>query len=154
MKNKLGLILISMILVSSMAFANGSKEEEKYPSKPITLIVPFGAGGGTDTGARILMTYVEDELGVPVTIINKTGGTGWVGWSELLKSDPDGYTLAHINTPTLMTGYLNPQLKRSNTIHDFELIANHVLDYGAIAIRIDEKKFSNLDELISFAKNK
>ncbi|MDI3533976.1 MAG: putative tricarboxylic transport rane protein [Thermosediminibacterales bacterium] len=132
-----------------------SKEESKveFPTKPITVIVSYAAGGGTDTGARILMPYVEKELGVEMVIANKPGGGGWVGWTELLNAKPDGYTIGYINSPNIFSGYLNPAYKRDATIEDFALIANHVVDYGAIAVRADDKRFETIDDLIEYAKN-
>ncbi|MDK2822830.1 MAG: hypothetical protein PWQ67_646 [Clostridia bacterium] len=127
-------------------------KKEEYPKKGITVIVSYSAGGGTDTGARILLPHVEKELGVPLTVVNKPGGGGWVGWNELLNAEADGYTIGYINTPNLMTGYLNPAMKRDKTIDDFTLIGNHVLDYGAIAVKADDDRFQTIDDLIEYAK--
>ena len=146
-----------MVLAAVAAVLSGvSHYEEKtaegaYPNKPITLLVSYGAGGVTDLGARILRPYVEKELGVPVRIINVNGEAGWAGWKQLLSSPADGYTLAYINTPSLITGYLNPQNKRTETMDDFVLIANQVVDYGAIAVRPQETRFHSIDELIDYA---
>jgi tripartite-type tricarboxylate transporter receptor subunit TctC len=126
--------------------------KEKYPNKPINLIIAYAAGGGTDVGARILMPYVEKELGVPINIINRPGGGGWIGWSELASAKPDGYTIGYINTPNFMTGYLDPKQKREHNLESFAPIANHITDPGAIAIRVDEKRFTNIKELIEYAK--
>lgn len=138
-------------LAAEKASASG---DEKYPKGPISVIVAWAAGGGTDIGARMLMPFVEKELGVPVVVINKPGAGGWVGWSELLSSKTDGYTIAYINTPGLMAGYLNPATKNPNSIDSFDLIANHVLDFCAIAIRHDEKRFKDIKELMDYAKTK
>ncbi|GAB7387021.1 tripartite tricarboxylate transporter substrate binding protein [Bacillaceae bacterium] len=129
-----------------------SGEGSDYPNKPITLIVAYAAGGGTDVGARILVPYLEKELGVPVNVVNKPGGGGWIGWNELANAEPDGYTIGYINTPNFMTGYLDPQYKREHNLESFIPIANHVTDPGVIAIRNDEKRFSNIQELIEYAK--
>ena len=64
-----------------------------YPERPITLIVPWGAGGGTDATARILASMMEERLGVPVSVVNRTGGSGVVGHSAIATATPDGYTL-------------------------------------------------------------
>src|SRR2546425_6889155 len=53
-----------------------------YPERPVTLIVPWGAGGGTDATARIIGSLLEKELGQPVNVVNRTGGSGVVGRSE------------------------------------------------------------------------
>ncbi|WP_077214899.1 tripartite tricarboxylate transporter substrate binding protein [Bacillus dakarensis] len=156
-----GFIMLALILV--LAVGCGSEEtsnestdsaakSETYPNKPINLIIAYSAGGNTDIAARILVPYVEEELGVPINVINKPGGGGWTGWTELLNAEKDGYTIGYINTPNLMTGYLNPEFNRDNSLNDFEPIANHVMDYGIIAVKADDERFNNIDELIEYAK--
>src|SRR3712207_3296901 len=66
---------------------------QNYPSRPITLIVPWGAGGGTDATARIIGTLLEKELGQPVNVVNRTGGSGVVGHQAIASAPPDGYTI-------------------------------------------------------------
>jgi tripartite-type tricarboxylate transporter receptor subunit TctC len=66
---------------------------QNYPSRPITLIVPWGAGGGTDATARILGSLMEKELGQPVNVVNRTGGSGVVGHAAIAAAPPDGYTI-------------------------------------------------------------
>jgi tripartite-type tricarboxylate transporter receptor subunit TctC len=67
-----------------------------YPERPITLIVPWGAGGGTDATARIIGSLLEKELGQPVNVINRIGGSGVVGHQAIASSAPDGYTIGLI----------------------------------------------------------
>lgn len=151
-----GMLTRVSMIVATAAFglgaANGALADEKYPGKPITAIISFGAGGNTDVGARILFPLVEKELGAPLAIINKPGGGGWVGWTSLVNAPNDGYTIGYINTPNLITGYMDPQYKRGKSLDDFVGIANHVTDYGVIAINKDEKRFGNIKELVEFAK--
>jgi len=68
-------------------------ETPKYPERPITVIVPFGVGSGIDLVARTLEKAAPKYLGQPLVIINKPGGTGTIGWNELVGANPDGYTL-------------------------------------------------------------
>lgn len=65
----------------------------QYPDRPLTIIVPWGAGGGTDATARIIGSVLEKELGQPVNVVNRTGGSGVVGHSAIAEAEPDGYTL-------------------------------------------------------------
>jgi tripartite-type tricarboxylate transporter receptor subunit TctC len=67
-----------------------------YPDRPITLIVPWGAGGGTDATARIIGALLEKELKQPINVVNRTGGSGVVGHSAIAQSPPDGYTIGLI----------------------------------------------------------
>ncbi|RYZ05545.1 MAG: tripartite tricarboxylate transporter substrate binding protein, partial [Comamonadaceae bacterium] len=66
---------------------------QTYPTRPITLIVPWGAGGGTDATARIVGTLLEKDLGQPVNVVNRTGGSGVVGHAAIAAAPPDGYTI-------------------------------------------------------------
>jgi tripartite-type tricarboxylate transporter receptor subunit TctC len=68
----------------------------QYPNRPITLIVPWGAGGGTDATARILASIMEKELKQPVNVVNRTGGSGVVGHSAIAEASADGYTIGLI----------------------------------------------------------
>jgi tripartite-type tricarboxylate transporter receptor subunit TctC len=66
---------------------------QSYPTRPITMVCPWGAGGGTDATARIIASLLEKELGQPVTVVNRTGGSGVVGHSAIAAAAPDGYTI-------------------------------------------------------------
>ena len=68
----------------------------QYPNRPITLIVPWGAGGGTDATARILASIMEKEIKQPINVVNRTGGSGVVGHSAIAEAAPDGYTIGLI----------------------------------------------------------
>jgi len=68
----------------------------QYPNRPITLIVPWGAGGGTDATARILASVMEKELKQPINVVNRTGGSGVVGHSAIAEGTADGYTIGLI----------------------------------------------------------
>lgn len=123
---------------------------DPYPTRPITLIVSFAAGGGTDIGARLLVPHVEALLGQPITVINVTGGGGWVGWTRLATAAPDGYTIGYLNTPAIQVGYLNPELANPHNLESFSAIVNHVFDIGIIAVRADSP-FMTMEELIDYA---
>ena len=75
---------------------------QAYPARPITLIVPWGAGGGTDATARIVASILERELGQPVNVVNRTGGSGVVGHSAIATAAPDGYTIGMLTVEISM----------------------------------------------------
>jgi tripartite-type tricarboxylate transporter receptor subunit TctC len=81
----------AIVLLSAAQTALGA-----YPERPITLIVPWGAGGGTDATARIIGTLLEKELGQPVNVVNRTGGSGVVGHQAIAQAAPDGYTIGMV----------------------------------------------------------
>ena len=72
---------------------NPAFAESDYPKRPIELICPWSAGGGTDTTARLVAAVLERELGQPVNVVNRTGGSGVVGHTAIANAKPDGYTL-------------------------------------------------------------
>jgi tripartite-type tricarboxylate transporter receptor subunit TctC len=90
------LIVLGLALsVSFSAFA-------QYPNRPLTLIVPWGAGGGTDAVARFIASLMEKDLGQPVNVVNRTGGSGVVGHSAIASAPPDGYTIGMITVEITM----------------------------------------------------
>lgn len=89
MKRFITLIAIAaMLCLSATAFAAA-----KYPTKPITVIIPFAAGGGTDTQARLFLKYMEDQMGKPMVIVNRPGAGGEIGMTQISKAKADGYPL-------------------------------------------------------------
>ncbi|MBK9607920.1 MAG: tripartite tricarboxylate transporter substrate binding protein [Betaproteobacteria bacterium] len=87
--------LLGILAAALAAFAFGTAQAA-YPERPITLVVPWGAGGGTDATARIIGSLMEKELGQPVNVVNRTGGSGVVGHSAIATGAPDGYTIGLI----------------------------------------------------------
>ncbi|MFD2922868.1 tripartite tricarboxylate transporter substrate binding protein [Halobacillus naozhouensis] len=159
MKKIIYLSFIMLLFVGGLAAcssneksASGSSASDSYPSEAISVIVAYDAGGGTDTTARALQPYLEEELGVPVNIINKPGGSGWVGWNTLANAKPDGQTIGYLNSPNIASGLVNPTMERKVNLDDFEALGNHVTDPGAIVIRVDEERFTNMKELVEYAK--
>ena len=80
---------------------------QSWPSRPVTIVVPFPPGGGTDTGARIIATKLSQKWGQPVIVENKGGAAGMMGADQVSKAKPDGYTLLMGN---IGTQAINPTL--------------------------------------------
>ncbi|MBR0681332.1 tripartite tricarboxylate transporter substrate binding protein [Roseomonas eburnea] len=74
----------------------------RYPSRPVTVICPWGAGGGTDATARIVANLLEKELGQPFNVVNRTGGSGVVGHSAIAQAAPDGHTIGMLTVEIAM----------------------------------------------------
>ncbi len=87
---------LALTVASVGAFA------QQYPDRPITLIVPWGAGGGTDAVARMIASLMEKDLGQPVNVVNRTGGSGVVGHSAIASAAPDGFTIGMITVEITM----------------------------------------------------
>lgn len=130
----------------------GGSSAESFPERTIQVIVAYAPGGGTAVGARILQPLVEEELGVDLEIVNRPGGGGWTGWTELANATPDGYTIGFLNSPNFMSGYLDPQYNRDEDIGSYTPIANQVTDYGAIAINPEDDRFQNIEEFMEYAQ--
>jgi tripartite-type tricarboxylate transporter receptor subunit TctC len=99
-------IMVGIINVGA-GYAAGA---EKYPSKAITLIVPFAPGGGVDLIARIMADLLSKEWGVPVNVVNKEGGNTVIGTLEMLRSKPDGYTIMADNQASASFQVVLPNL--------------------------------------------
>ncbi len=95
--------LVLALTVAVAALSAGAALAE-YPERPITMIVPWSAGGGTDAVARALAAELEKELGTPVNVVNRTGGAGVIGHTEMVNATPDGYTIG-LATAELSTYY-------------------------------------------------
>ncbi|MGX1789478.1 tripartite tricarboxylate transporter substrate binding protein [Bosea sp. NPDC055332] len=76
--------------------------QAQYPSRPVTLICPWGAGGGTDATARIVAQLLEKDLGQPFNVVNRTGGSGVVGHQAIASGAPDGYTIGMLTVEIAM----------------------------------------------------
>ncbi|MDO8544449.1 MAG: tripartite tricarboxylate transporter substrate binding protein [Opitutaceae bacterium] len=115
-----------------------------YPARPITFIVPWGAGGGTDGVGRIMASLLERELGRPVNVVNRTGGSGVVGHSAIAHARPDGYTIGILTVEIVM---LHHQKLTSLTGASFTPLGLINLDPTAIQVRSDAP-YANLAELL------
>lgn len=166
--------LVSMLLAATMAFSmvacggsdasstpasstadassTASQSDGSWPSKPITLLCGYSAGGSSDLGCRYLAEALKNDLGVPVIVENVPGSGSWLAWNQLLhNTDPDGYTFALVNLSALY-GHYDETNPREDTIDDFELLANHVIDYQVLCIRSDETRFSDYASLVKYAQ--
>jgi tripartite-type tricarboxylate transporter receptor subunit TctC len=104
-------LAFSLLAIAASVQTNvASAQPEKFPSRPITLIVPFAAGGATDIVARLLAVHVSNDLGQPVVIDNRTGGAGNVGTLAAARAHPDGHTLVLATTTQLINQFLTKAL--------------------------------------------
>ena len=90
-----------LLAVATTVLASSAWAQAAWPSKPITLIVPFPPGGPTDVVSRIVGKELSDRLGQPVIVENKSGASGSIAAGQVKRAAPDGYTLMTLATPTL-----------------------------------------------------
>lgn len=120
------------------------------PERPLTMIVAFAAGGGTDIAARTVARFLERELGQPVVVLNRAGAGGEIGFSELARARPDGLTIGFINTPNIVTTPIERAQARFR-LEDFSIIANLVDDPGGLWV-LPDSEFRDLTSLLAAAR--
>lgn len=136
-------------LLASMTFASLAMAQT-FPSKPIRIVVPFGAGGVADLTARTVAQKLGESLGQAVVIENKPGAGGVVAGDAVAKAEPDGHTLLLMSNGTAVSAGLFKSLP-FNTARDFAPVST--LGFFDIAIITPaDSKFKNLGELLAFAK--
>lgn len=141
-----GLILAGLMSVSvylSPAIA------ADFPTKPVTLIVPFGAGGGTDTMARVFAKALSAELGQPVPVVNHKGGGGAVGGSRLKNAKSDGYTILMGSDD--LAGYITVVSDVDFDFEDFRFLAA-VAEYSNAFIAKKGAPYKTFQEFVEYAK--
>lgn len=121
-----------------------------YPDKPLSMIVAFAPGGGTDVAARVIAEYVKPHLGQSIAVENKPGAGGQIGFTALAKARPDGYTIGFLNVPSiLLIKMLRPEA--TYKMEDFTPIANVQLDPVLLAVKPDSP-FKTMKEFVEHAR--
>ncbi|GGH59293.1 tripartite tricarboxylate transporter substrate binding protein [Frigidibacter albus] len=92
--------------LSALGMMPGAAWAADYPSRPLTMLVPWGAGGGTDATARMIAALLERKLGQPINVVNRTGGAGVIGHSAIATAQPDGYTLGIVTVEITMMHHM------------------------------------------------
>jgi tripartite-type tricarboxylate transporter receptor subunit TctC len=147
-----GKVIFSLVSGLILAFGVCAYAAD-YPTKPITLQVPYPAGGSSDVGARILAAIAEKQIGQPIVVVNKAGAGGQIGWTELARQKPDGYYLGAINLPHLLSAILDPERKATFKAEDILPIISQALDPTTISIRPDSP-WKTLKDLIDDCKKR
>ena len=136
------------IIAALMLSATAMPAWAEYPDRPITLLVAWGAGGGTDAVARVVAVGLERELGQSVNVVNRTGGSGVVGHSAMADAEPDGYTLGLATTEVNLMHWLGL------TELDYKVYTPLALmnqDPAGVQVSADSE-YQNLGELLEAIK--
>ncbi len=120
------------------------------PDGPVTMIVSYKAGNGTDLTARVLAQYAEKYIGQTIVIENVDGGSGSLGWSQLSEAEPDGMTIGFVNLPNFNSSIVK-ELGTYKT-EDFAAICNHVTETSLVLVRADDDRFNTIEDLVAYAK--
>lgn len=137
------------LAIAMLMGLGGGAVHAEYPEKPITIIVPFSAGGGTDLTARTVAQFLEAEIGGSVVVVNRPGAGGEIGLTEVAAAEPDGYTLGIINTPGIVT--IPIERDGQFDISSFDFIAGMVEDPATINT-LERSGISSIEELVAAAR--
>lgn len=136
------------VTAASIAILASGTAAAAWPERPITLIVPWAAGGGTDATARIVGSLLEKELDNPVNVVNRVGGNGVVGHAAIANAKPDGYTLGML---TVEISMMHHQGLTELTPKDYTPLA--LMNVGPAAVTVSESSpYQNMDDLLKAIK--
>ncbi len=136
-------LLALVTLTTSAAFADGA-----FPQRPIKLVVPWGAGGGTDAIARTLGLLIERDLGKPVNVMNITGGSGVMGHQTVATAAPDGYTIGLITAEITMMHHQGLTQLSGASYTTLGLVN---IDPAAVQVRADSP-YKTIQDLVAAIK--
>jgi tripartite-type tricarboxylate transporter receptor subunit TctC len=128
--------------------ALGPAQGQQFPTKEVSIIVPYAPGGATDLVFRALANSTQKYLGRAVVVVNRPGGGGTVGVVEAQRAKPDGYTLVTAITPLTI---LPHQVKTTFTYQDFEPILNVVQDPVMFQVQA-QAPWKTLQEFLDYAR--
>jgi putative tricarboxylic transport membrane protein len=135
-------------LFAALLFVVSAAAHAQYPQRPVQLIVPWGAGGGTDATARIIASLLEKELKQPFNVVNRTGGSGVVGHQAIASAPADGYTIGMITVEITMMHWVGlTPLKHT----DYTPIGLVNADPAGVHVRVDSP-YKSVKELIAAIK--
>jgi tripartite-type tricarboxylate transporter receptor subunit TctC len=112
---------------------SSAAQAQTFPSEPITLVVAWPAGGGSDISMRLLADALSKQIGVPVVVLNKPGAGGAIGHREIVNAKPDGYTIGMFSSGGIALPYLNAQ---ANTYDELQPIAFFGEDPNALEVSV------------------
>ena len=153
MKNYLrNLTLMAATLVAALSLGNIAVAQDKWPSKPITIVVSFKAGGNADIVARLNAEALSNQLGVPVKVVNKPGGAHIPATMSVKEAPADGYTIFNWSPPSFMIVPLTRKVPY-DPLKDFTPLFAGISASNALYVRADSP-YKTFEEFIKGAKEK
>ncbi|MBO9355983.1 tripartite tricarboxylate transporter substrate binding protein [Bordetella petrii] len=143
----------ALAFAGSISLFHGAQvqAQDAWPSRPIKIVVPFSAGSGTDLLARLSAEHLGKALGQPVVVYNKPGADGILGTKEVLRAEPDGYTLGFIpSSPIVMNPAIYAKLP-FDPIKDLVPVFN-MANVGLVLGVQPDLPVKNVAELVAYAK--
>ncbi len=143
-------VLKAGVAVAAGTTLGSTHAQERYPARPVTIVVPFAAGGGGDAAIRFIADQVQKTRGATVVVENRPGGGATIGSSFVARSAPDGYTLGLVSTsPFTVTPYF--QKVPYDPIKDFTFIAQFTVNTAPVYVAADSR-FKTIQELIDYGR--
>ena len=140
-----------LLCFSIAAAATSACAQDKWPERPIKLVVGYSAGGPVDTTARLFAKFLGDELKASVVVENKAGASGMIAADQTAKAPPDGYLLNFVASPSMTITPVVQRSKMFNPRTDFTLIAS-VVNYTNMLVIGPQIPANSIQELIDYAK--
>lgn len=145
-------IIAAGLFGAAVAFAGAAQAQDSYPSRPITLSHGFGAGGNSDTVARIISPTLSERLGQQVVVEPRVGAGGNLATERAVKAAPDGYTLIVLTGGHAVSGALYKSLP-FHPVDDLQMLSTLIYFPFIISVKADHR-FKSLSDLIAEAKAK
>jgi tripartite-type tricarboxylate transporter receptor subunit TctC len=147
MKTLPSALALAVLTIGLLTGASGARAE--FPERPVSFIVPFAAGGGTDVQTRTILPFVEKHLGTSVVVENRPGASGLIGATAIVDAEPDGYTIGSLNFPSMFAPI--HQGIASYVPDAFTPLVNQTL--GAICLVVHaDSEFTSLPQFVEAAK--
>jgi tripartite-type tricarboxylate transporter receptor subunit TctC len=147
--NRWNFLVVFFAVLGLVCLFSSFSQADEYPSRPITIIVPFGAGGGVDVNTRALAPYFEKELGQKVIIENRGGGGGITGHTLGAMAKPDGYTLTMVSTGICSGPWLIKDIRFSPESYEYIGQVSFIPNFLVVN---SDKPWKTLKDLVDYAK--
>lgn len=141
----------ALAAAGAIALGLGPAAAQDYPSETVEFIVPFNPGGGADSSQRTFNKFAEPIVGQSLVIVNRPGAGGTVGWAEMVRAEPDGYTLAIVTPPFNVIPPLARPDQTGYTLDQFTYICTYAVVPDVLLAR-EDSEFHTLADLVEYAK--
>jgi tripartite-type tricarboxylate transporter receptor subunit TctC len=142
--------LIWMMALAAFITGGSALAEDRFPSRPVTIVVPYPAGGTSDVQLRMIQENLQKALGQAVVIDNRPGASGGIAAGLVARAAPDGYTLLYPNNGVVITPLLIPKIG-FDALKDFKPVGT-VTSVPMVLVANNSVPASNVQELIKYAK--
>ena len=144
------IFLLVVLQVSSLLMPSLSQAQSTWPSQSVKIVVPWATGGTVDMGARVIGQKIAEQTGQPVVVENKPGASSTIGFSQVLKANPDGYTLIAFESSYAILPSL---FKKLNWDHSEDLaVVGAVFQTPMVLVVPEKSPFKTVQELVEFGR--